>query len=84
LADNASRNGQVEWASDEALRLVQQVFLLQTKQASRVVAGGFGDDPAIGHAMGQKEISATAPSFNLRIVLRSHAATERHALRSAQ
>ena len=34
---NANRNGHVEWASDEALRLVQQIFLLQTQEPPRVV-----------------------------------------------
>ena len=28
---NANRNGHVEWASDEALRLVQQIFLLKRR-----------------------------------------------------
>jgi receptor protein-tyrosine kinase len=36
-AENGSRNGNVEWASDEALRLVQQIFLLQTQEPPRVV-----------------------------------------------
>lgn len=35
--ENASRNGHAEWASDEALRLVQQIFFLQTREAPRVV-----------------------------------------------
>jgi Mrp family chromosome partitioning ATPase len=35
-AEDASRNGHVEWASDEALRLVQQIFLLQTQEPPRV------------------------------------------------
>jgi Mrp family chromosome partitioning ATPase len=32
-----SRNGHAEWASDEAQRLVQQIFLLQTQEPPRVV-----------------------------------------------
>ena len=36
-AENGSRNGHVEWASDEALRLVQQIFLLQTQEPPRAV-----------------------------------------------
>ncbi len=36
-AQNGSRNDHVEWASDEALRLVQQIFLLQTQEPPRVV-----------------------------------------------
>ena len=83
-AENGSRNGHVEWASGEAMRLVQKSFLLQTQEPPRVVAGGFSDDPAIGHAMGQKEISAHRTFAHLRIVLRSLAATVRHALRSAK
>lgn len=35
--ENASRSGHVEWASDEALRLVQQIFLLRTQEPPRVV-----------------------------------------------
>lgn len=36
-AERRSGNGRLRWASDEALRLVQQIFLRQTQAAPRVV-----------------------------------------------
>ena len=37
LGENGSDNGQLKWASEEARRLVQQIFLLQTQEPPRVV-----------------------------------------------
>jgi receptor protein-tyrosine kinase len=37
LERRAKSNGRARWADDEALRLVQQIFLLQTEQPPRIV-----------------------------------------------
>ena len=50
---SSSRNGHAEWASDEAQRLVQQIFLLQTQEPPHVVVFA-----GIDHGNGCSRISA--------------------------
>src|ERR1700735_3918014 len=55
LGVQRKRNGQRRWANDEALRLVQQLFLLQTEQPPRVVVFA-----GIDHGNGCSQLCASA------------------------
>ncbi|MGO9338923.1 MAG: CpsD/CapB family tyrosine-protein kinase [Terracidiphilus sp.] len=54
LSREGTNNGQMRWANDEALRLVQQVFLLQSKEPPQVVAFA-----GIDHGNGCSQICAS-------------------------
>lgn len=54
LSREGISNGRVRWANDEALRLVQQIFLLQTKEPPRVVVFA-----AIDHGNGCSQVCSS-------------------------
>jgi Mrp family chromosome partitioning ATPase len=54
LSQEGTSNGHTRWANDEALRLVQQVFLLQAQEAPRVVVFA-----GIDHGNGCSQICAS-------------------------
>jgi Mrp family chromosome partitioning ATPase len=54
LSREGTSNGRTRWANDEALRLVQQIFLLQTKEPPRVVVFA-----GVDHGNGCSEICAS-------------------------